>query len=88
MKAYSAVYVINIVLQSIFSLLFQVGACTLVAWLAVSKLDAPEWVYVPAVLFGVFTGIFTMIRFVISSMQALERLEKQKEGDNGQGPAR
>ena len=86
MKAYSAFYVINIVLQSIFTLLFQIGVCTLIAWLAVSQFGAPEWLYIPLVLFGVFTGLFTMIRFIIASMQALERLENQKEGEGGETP--
>ena len=86
MKAYSTAYVISIVFQSIFTLLFQIGICTLLAWLAVSRLHAPEWVYIPAVLFGVFTGILTMVRFIITAMNSLERLEKERNGDAGQQP--
>ena len=79
MKAYGTVYVINVVFQAIFSLIFQIGLCVLLAYLAVSKLSFPEWVYIPFVLFGTATGLITMIRFILTSMASLERLEKQNE---------
>ena len=86
MKAYSTVYVVNIIIEAIFSLLFQIGICTGLAWLLVNKLSAPEWVYIPAILFGVFTGIAGMIRFILRAMNSLERLEKERNGEDGNTP--
>ena len=64
-------------MQAIFTLLIQAGIFTLAAWLIVAFLGAPEWVYIPFILFGVLSGLLTMVRFIISAMQSLERLETQ-----------
>ena len=76
-EAYGAFYVINIVAQAIFTLLWNIGLALLVSWLAVSKLGAPEWTYVPLILVGVFTGLFSMVRFILAAMNALDRMEKE-----------
>ena len=76
-KAYGTVNVVNVVIQAIFTVLIQAGLFTLIAWLIVKFLGAPECVYRPFILFGVLSGLFTMVRFIISAMQSLERLEAQ-----------
>jgi len=78
-RGYSAVYIINILTSSIFTLLFDVGLFVLGAWLLVSRAGAPEWVYVPAVLLGLGLGIFSMLKFVFASMRSLERLDGERE---------
>lgn len=75
---YSTFYVFNIVFQSIFTLLWQVGAATLAGWLLVRFVNAPPWIYVPLIIIGVITGLVSMVRFIIASMNALEKLEEQK----------
>ena len=75
---YSSFYVINIVFQSIFTLLWQIGLALAVGWFFTGFVGAPEWVYVPLILLGVGTGLVSMVRFIISAMNALERLEEQK----------
>lgn len=76
---YSTFYVINIAFQSIFTLLWQIGAAMLVGWLFVSYLSAPPWIYVPLIVVGVISGLVSMVRFIISSMKALERIEEQRK---------
>jgi hypothetical protein len=75
----SAVYVLNIVIQAIVTLLLNVGIMLFIAWCAVAKLGAPDWLYVPLILIGVFWGLYMMIRFIIVSGEGLERLEKQSK---------
>ena len=75
----SAVYVLNIVIQAILTLLLNVGIMLFIAWCAVAKLGAPDWLYVPLILIGVFWGLYMMIRFIIVSCEGLERLEKQSK---------
>ena len=77
-EGYSAFYVINIVFQSIFTLLWQIGLALLVGWIFVGFVGAPNWIYVPLILLGVATGLVSMVRFIITAMSALERLEEQK----------
>ena len=76
-EAYGAFYVINIVAQAIFTLLWNIGLTLLIGWLSVSKLGAPEWIYVPLILIGVFTGLFSMVRFILAAMKSLDRLEEE-----------
>ena len=80
-QTYSFVFVLNIVFQSIFTLLFQVGLGVLVGWLLTSFANAPEWVYVPSILLGVGTGLLSMVKFIMSAMRSLEAIEKQDEPD-------
>ena len=75
---YSSFYVINIVFQSIFTLLWHIGAGLLVGWIFVRFVGAESWIYVPLILAGVFTGLFSMVRFILAAMRALERIEEDK----------
>ena len=77
-EGYSAFYVLNIVFQSIFTLLWQIGLAVLLGWLFVNKFGAPEWLYVPLILVGVATGLVSMVRFILAAMKALDNLEAQK----------
>ena len=75
---YSSFYVINIVFQSIFTLLWHIGAGLLVGWIFVRFVGTESWVYVPLILAGVFTGLFSMVRFILAAMKALERIEADR----------
>lgn len=77
-EGYSAFYVINIVFQSIFTLLWQIGVAVLLSWILVSYAGAPTWIYAPLILLGVFTGLVSMVRFILAAMNALEHLEEEK----------
>ena len=79
-RTYSAVYIINIVFQSIFTLLMYIGGSLLISWLLVEKCSAPSWLYPIMIIFGVMSGLVSMIKFILSAMRALDSLEKaQKE---------
>ena len=77
-QAYSTFYVINIVFQAIFTLLWQIATALIIGWLLVEKVGAPKWAYVPLILVGVLTGLVSMVRFILAAMRSLERLEEQK----------
>ncbi len=79
-KMVSALYVMNIMMQAIVTLLIPVGLMFLIAWLLVSKAELPEWIYAIFIPVGVISGFFSMIKFAIRSSEALERLEKQRDG--------
>lgn len=80
-KAISAVYVVNIVAQAIFTLLVDIGLGLLLSWATVKYLSAPTWIYAPLVLVGTVMGFYNMIRFVLSAMRGLEALERQHKQD-------
>ena len=80
-KAISAVYVINVALQSIFTLVWQIALGLGIGYLCVRFLSAPEWIYVPLILAGVLTGILSMVKFLLGAMRSLDRLEEQHARD-------
>lgn len=77
-EGYSTFYVINIVFQSIFTLVWQIGTALLVGWLFVTYAGAPSWTYVPLILLGVVSGLVSMVRFILAAMRSLERLENDR----------
>ena len=77
-EGYSAFYVMNIVFQSIFTLVWQIALALFVGWIFVEFVGAPDWAYVPLILLGVGTGLVSMVRFILTAMKSLERLEEQR----------
>ena len=75
----SAMYVFNIVAQSIFTLAMPTLLMAAVSWLLVSKLSVPSWIYAVLIPIGVISGFVSMIKFAIRASENLERLEKQRE---------
>lgn len=73
----SAMYVMNIVFQCILTLLMPAAFMLFVAWLLVTKLGAPSWIYALLIVAGVIIGLVSMVKFAISASEGLERLEKQ-----------
>ncbi len=81
-KFVSAVYIINVVVQSFFSLACPMGLGLLAAWLLVEKAGAPAFLYAVLTVLGTLVGLYSMVKFILDTMTAVERLEKQhKEKD-------
>lgn len=75
----SALYVLNIIFQAIFTLIIPPALLFTVNLLCVSKLSFPRWTYAISLSLGFIFGIISMIKFAIASSEALERLEKQRK---------
>ena len=79
-KITNALYALNIVFQSFFDLVTPAALFFGIAWLLVKYLSLPEWIYAPAIILGILLGFVSMIKFIITAMAGLERLEcEQKE---------
>ena len=77
--AYSALFVANVVFQSIFTLLINIGLGLLLSWILVDKCGLPAILYAVIIFVAVISGLFSMIRFIISAMRALDNLEKTRK---------
>ena len=75
----SALYVVNIIAQSVITLLSPAAIMFFIGWLATSKLSAPSWIYAPLLSVGFLAGLVSMVRFAISASEGLERLEKERK---------
>ena len=73
----SALYVINIVFQALFTLLMPIAFGFGIGWLLVNKTAVQSWIYAVLIPIGALCGFYSMIKFVLSAMTALDRMEKQ-----------
>ena len=78
-KFVSAMYIFNILFQSLFNLATPILLMLGLAWLLVNKLAAPAWLYAVFGVVGALIGFYSMIKFIITASAALERLEKERE---------
>lgn len=82
-RFFNAMYLFNIVIQAIISLLAPIAVGILIAWLLCEKAGVDSWIYVVFIILGVMSGLVSMVRFTLSSMSAMQRLEKeQADRDN------
>lgn len=75
----NALYLMNIIFQSFLNLLTPVGLGLLISYLLTVYANAPSWIYVPTTVFGVFVGLFSMVKFILSAMKTLEQLENEQK---------
>ena len=77
-KFINALYVINIVMQAIVTLIIPISIMFGICWLFIKYASAPMWLYAILLPIGAISGFVSMIRFIIRAAEGLERLEKQK----------
>lgn len=73
---------VNILMQAIFSLLFPVALGLGGSYLLVKYANVGTWIYAVLILLGVFSGLVSMVRFILiasRSVVALEEAEMQKQ---------
>ncbi len=75
----NAMQAFHIVIQSFFNLLTPIGLTVFLSWLLVEKAGMDGWIYAVLIFFGTIVGLYSMIRFILSAMANLERLEKEQE---------
>lgn len=78
-KFVGAVYIINVVVQSFFSLACPMLLGVFGSWLLVEKAGAPTFIYAILTVLGALIGLYSMIRFILTTMAAVERLDAQRE---------
>jgi hypothetical protein len=84
-KIVSAMYILNIVAQALITLVTPAALLFFVGWLLVSKAGLPTWTYAIAIVLGILMGLVSMVKFVISASESLERLEKQRQNKHKTG---
>ena len=69
-------YVINIVFQSLLSLLSPVAIMLIGAYLLNTYAEVGPWIYVVLIMLGVFSGLYSMVVFILRAFRALDAIEK------------
>ena len=78
-KLFNALYIINIVAEALFTLVIPAGLFYGIAWLLITYLSFPNWIYAIAITLGLLLGFYMMIKFVLTAMKGLERLESEQK---------
>ena len=81
-KLVSAMYILNILFQSLFNLATPILLMLGLSWLLVEKCSAPRWLYAVLGVLGAIVGFVSMIKFIVSACESLERLEKERAERN------
>ena len=76
-KLVSAMYVLNIVAQAIFTLLTPPAILFLASYLLIKYCSLDEWIYAIAIPVGMFLGIGSMVKFILAAMRNLDRIEEE-----------
>ena len=77
-KLIGALYMINILLQGLMTLVIPAGLMFLLSWLLVSYASAPTWIYAALIPIGAVAGFISMIKFVIRAAEGAERLNVER----------
>ena len=76
-KLVSSLYVINIISQAIFTMLIPIGLGVLLCYLLTTHADVDPWIWAVVIPTGAISGIISMMKFILSAMSSLKRLEDQ-----------
>lgn len=74
----NSLYLLNIIFQSFLNLLTPIGIGLLISYLLTSYAGAPSWIWALFTVLGVFAGLISMVKFILSATAALDRLEKEQ----------
>lgn len=77
-KFISAFQMLNILLQSIYSLGLPIGVGALASFLLVKYAHAPTWIWAVLLVIGTYAGLFSMVKYILSATKNIERIEKQR----------
>lgn len=75
-KFISAFHMLNLLLQSIYSLALPIGVGALASLLLTKYASAPRWIWAVLMTLGTFVGLYSMIKFILSASANLDRMEK------------
>ena len=78
-KLMSALQMLNLLFQALYSLAFPIGVGALASYLLTKYASAPRCIWAVLILIGTFMGLYSMVKFLLSALSGLERLEKGRE---------
>lgn len=80
-KIFSFVYAVNYILQAGFSMIFPAGLVILGGWLLTEKCGVGRWAMITAIVFGVLCGLYSLFRFLMTTMNHIDPTGKKEEPD-------
>ena len=78
-KITNALHLMNIAFQAFYSLALPIGIGALAAYLLTKHTSVGAWVWPVLMMLGVFVGLYSMIKFILSATANFQRLEEQRD---------
>ena len=75
----SAFYGFHMIVQAIVSLLSPPALLTLLAWYLHTYQGVGEWIYALLIFFGLITGFYSMVRYLLAASKYSRALDRQAE---------
>ena len=77
-KIFSALQLLNLLFQALYTLALPVGLGALASFLLTKYASAPSWIWAVLLTLGVLMGLYSMVKFIILASESMDRMEKQK----------
>lgn len=84
-RVFNTVYMLNIVFQGILTLLTPAALFFFISYLLVKRCSFPDWCYAIAIILGILTGLYSMLKFLINATRVFERIEKEQNKKTEKG---
>ena len=78
-KIIGAMHALNILFQAIYSLGLPIGIGALISYLLTKNGIAESWIWAILLTVGTLMGLYSMVKYLLSAIKNLERLEKENE---------
>ena len=76
-KIISALELLNILFQSFYTLALPIGIGALISFLLTKFLSAPSYVWAIFLILGVFVGLYSMIKYILTATAGIDRRDRQ-----------
>ena len=80
-RVVNTVRILNLLFQSIYSLVFPIGVGALIAYLTTSYLSWPRVMWALFLTVGTMIGLYSMVKFILIATRQMENLRKAQEAE-------
>ncbi len=81
-KVFSFVYALNYILQAGFCMLTPAALFIGGGWLLTHRCGVGKWAMVVAIILGVLTGMYSLFRFLITTMNHIDPTQQKGGADD------
>ena len=78
-KIMNALQMLNILMQSLYTLLLPIGIGALLSFLLTRYASAPKWIWAILLTVGTLMGLYSMVKYLLTAIAGQERFQKQRE---------
>ena len=82
-KVFRVVYAFNYIFQAGFSMAVPAGMFILLGWLLTNRWGVGKWAMAVCIVLGVFTGFFSVFRFISKTIHSIDPTTTSSESEEG-----